>query len=155
MIDRLIRTTFLGAAILCGGVPLGGCQVQSTTVVDQTAAAGAAPGRVAVRVVARSPCAAPARTGPFERLPRPQSGSAVPMPPRALAEHVDGCAGVRFRIGPDGSPRDIMVLAEYPLGYGFGDTAHTLVGVTRWPPKDDTAWHYLVVNMRPHGTPPS
>ena len=60
----------------------------------------------------------------------------------ALAEHVNGCAGVRFRIGRDGTPRDIQVLADYPVGYGFGDAVQQMVATTRWTPRDDLAWHY-------------
>ncbi|MBV9784252.1 MAG: energy transducer TonB [Acidisphaera sp.] len=71
------------------------------------------------------------------------------MPARALAEHVSGCAGVRFRIASDGSPHDITVMAEYPAGYGFGDTARAVIAAARWPPKDDEAWRYLILNMRP------
>ena len=148
MIVRLTRSS-----ILCGTALLCGCQVQNTTVVDQAAAAGPASNHVLVHVMAPSPCAAPAHTGPFEHLTKPRTSSAVPMPPRALAEHVNGCAGVRFRIGPDGSPRDIAVLAEYPLGYGFADTAHAAIATARWAPVDDMAWRYLIINMNPHAPP--
>lgn len=136
---------------------MAGCQVQHTTVLEQassaTVASNANPAPpVAPRPapVRYSPCAAPAGTGPFERLSRPVASSSVPMPPKALAEHVDGCAGVRFRLGPDGAPRDIAVLAEYPLGYGFGATAYAAVAAARWPAKDDEAWRYIIINMHPH-----
>ncbi len=146
MIDRLARMAICATTMLCG------CQVQNTTVVDQTTATGPASRHVVLHIAAPSPCTAPAHTGPFERLTRPQTASAVPMPRRALAERVNGCAGVRFRIGPDGSPRDIAVLTEYPLGYGFADTSRAAIAATRWPPGDDMAWRYLIINMHP-GTP--
>jgi hypothetical protein len=96
-----------------------------------------------------SPCTAPAGTGPFERLPKPVGGVPVPMPAKAMADNVRGCAGVRFRIGPDGSTRDVAVLTEYPIGYGFADTAKSIVLKTRWPNQDDLAWRFLIVNMNP------
>jgi hypothetical protein len=56
---------------------------------------------------------------------------------------------VRFRISPDGTPCDITVVADYPVGYGFGDTAVQSIEAMAWPPRDDLAWHYIVVNINP------
>jgi hypothetical protein len=137
------------------------CQEQSTVVVEQSSAAALAANNAALpRPIPRpapppSPCAAPAGTGPFEHLTHPVSSADVPMPPKALADHVNGCAGIRFRIGPTGAPQDIQALAEYPLGYGFAHTAAAAVAATRWPARDDTAWRYLIINMHPGAPAPS
>ena len=71
------------------------------------------------------------------------------MPEKALADHVNGCAGVRFRINTAGWPEDISIAAEYPPGYGFGSSARRWVADARWPARDDAAWRYLVVNIFP------
>jgi hypothetical protein len=44
---------------------------------------------------------------------------------------------------------DVVVMAEYPLGYGFAETARQALGVSRWAPRDDLAWHYIVINRVP------
>lgn len=141
------------AALLCG------CQIQHTTVLEQASSASLAANGMVVApppprrtTVIPSPCQSPPGTGPYEHLSKPMQAASVPMPPRALAEHVRGCAGIRFRIGPDGVPQDITVVADYPAGYGFGEAASDAVSRTRWAPKDDMAWRYLVVNMRPTGS---
>jgi|GEM_PF-6978452 hypothetical protein len=141
----------LGAVLV-----LAGCQEQRTVILEQQSAAAQAanvapppPRPRAVTQQDTSPCRAPAGTGPFEHLPHVVSSASVPMPPRAMAEHVNGCAGVRFRLAPDGSPTDITVMAEYPAGFGFGATASAAIAASRWPAKDDQAWRYMVINMHP------
>jgi hypothetical protein len=130
-----------------------GCVEQRTVVLNQATAASLAGSGTAgaVKPVAPpSPCSAPRGSGPYEHLQRPVSDPAVPLPPRALAEHVRGCAGLRFRIGPAGAPQDITLVAEYPVGYGFGDAGLAKLNGLRWAPTDDFAWHYLVINQFPH-----
>ncbi len=150
----MYRQIFMTAGI---ALLLAACQEQRTVVLEQASSSTLAANGVAVPSYqpaprpsyVPSPCTAPANTGPFERLPHPVSGTTVPMPPRAMAEHVSGCAGVRFRLDADGRPRDIVVMAEYPVGYGFGQTASSAIEGARWPAKDDAAWRYLVINMHP------
>jgi hypothetical protein len=36
-------------------------------------------------------------------------------------------------------------MAEYPASYGFGDTIRQALAASRWPARDDLAWHYLVI----------
>jgi hypothetical protein len=138
---------------------LAGCQAQKIVVVQQAATANvaAAPPRShplppLEHPRPRSPCDAPAGTGPFERTPRPVHTQTIPLPPRVLAEHVSGCAGVRFRIGPDGLAHDMTVMADYPPGYGFGETARQAIAASVWAQRDDLAWHYLVLHMNPPAT---
>jgi hypothetical protein len=97
-----------------------------------------------------SPCAAPLGAGPFTRAPKPLHSPTVPPPPRAVAENVRGCAGVSFHIAPDGTPRDIAVVIDFPPGYGFGDTARKVVGSTVWAPVDDKSLHYVDIRIDPH-----
>ena len=66
-----------------------------------------------------------------------------------LAEQRPGCVGVRFRLAPDGSPQDIVALTEYPAGYGMGAFGVAAISATRWPPKDDYAWRYFIITLRP------
>jgi hypothetical protein len=125
-------------------------------VLDQTGSASLAANGAAVMPQPRprpllSPCTAPAGTGPFEHLANPVNHVTVPIPPKALADHVSGCAGVRFRIDPDGTPRDVVALTEYPLGSGFAHTAELAVADFRWPARDDRAWRYLIINMHQNG----
>ena len=137
------------------------CQEQRTVVVEQSSAAALAANNAAPpRPIPRpapppAPCTAPAGTGPFEHLTRPVVGGHIVMPPKAVAGHVSGCAGIRFRIGPTGAPEDVQALTEYPLDYGFAPAAIAVIKATRWPARDDTAWRYLIVNMRPGGPAPS
>jgi hypothetical protein len=135
-----------------------GCQEQRTIVVEQTqaasmAAAGAPVGAPPAQHKVASPCTPPWGSGPFTPMGKPIHTENVPKPPRALAEHVSGCGGVRFRIGPDGAPEDVEVLADYPVGYGFGDAVRQVVVTSRWAPRDDLSWHYLNFTILvPHGS---
>jgi hypothetical protein len=144
------------AIAMVGG--LGGCQDQKTVVVQQAATASVAvvpprphPLPPLPHPKPRTPCDAPAGTGPFERTPQPIHTTSIPLSPRSLAEHIAGCAGVRFRIGPDGLAHDITVMADYPLGYGFGETARQTIEAAVWATRDDLAWHYIVFHMNPPG----
>jgi hypothetical protein len=133
---------------------LAGCQEQKTIVLEQASAGSVAAAGVPAAAprpppTHGSPCAAPAGTGPFEHVPPPLSSDKVQMPSRAVAEHVRGCTGIRFRIGSDGLPQDISILAAYPYGYGFGESGQRIVASAKWTPRDDLAWHYLVINMDP------
>ncbi len=142
-----------GAAIgLMGLALLAGCQEQKTVVLEQAsagsvAATGAAPAPRPPQHV-HTPCDAPAGTGPFERTDRPAQSQPVRYPQRVIDENVAGCAGIRFRIGADGTPRDLTALTEYPLGYDFAATARQAIEATRWSPRDDLSWHYIVVIRR-------
>jgi hypothetical protein len=109
-------------------VVLGGCQEQRTVVLEQASAgsvAASAPGYrlPPPRPRVMSPCAASAGSGPYEPLTPPIKKRKTPLPARAVPEQVRGCAGIRFRISPDGTPRD------------------------------DLAWHYIGVNIDPQPHP--
>jgi hypothetical protein len=152
-----VRRLTVTIASLATLTMLAGCQEQRTIVLEQTQAGsmaasgvGAPAPRAPVRAAGAAQCAPPWGAGPFTPMGKPISGQAVPKPPRALAEHVTGCGGVRFRIGPDGAPQDVEVMAEYPVGYGFGDAVRELIETSRWAPRDDLSWHYLNATI---GTP--
>ncbi len=152
---RIVWLSGLSAAFLCG------CQDQKPVVAQQTPSLPLPPTAPPLPKVLPpglrqmppmphrrhvSPCAAPLGAGPYAHAPKPLHSPTVPVPQRALAEHVAGCAGVSFRIAPDGTPRDVAVVVEYPPGYGFGDTARKVVQSTAWPPMQDKSLHY--VNIR-------
>ncbi len=137
------------AFVMAGVALAAGCQEQRTVVLEQSSAASLAATGAPPRIVHSSPCASPRGSGPFERLQQPIGGESVSAPPRAQAAHVAGCAGMRFRIGPDGVPTDVTLVAEYPIGYGFGEAGLYKLKTLRWPPRDDLAWHYLIVNLLP------
>jgi hypothetical protein len=132
-------------------VALAACQEQKTIVVEQASAGSVAAAGVPAAApphrpaAVHTPCDAPAGTGPFEHFGKPSQSQPVRWPERAISENVAGCAGARFRIGPDGAAQDVTVMAEYPAGYGFGDTIRQALETTRWPGRDDLAWHYLVI----------
>jgi hypothetical protein len=136
------------------------CVEQKTTVLEQAsqgtvAANGVAPSRPPPPPPVRhlSPCSAPAGSGPFESaqgLLNPHSIKIV-WSPEAIAANIHGCAGVRFRIGPDGVPQDVSVLTEYPVGYGLGDSILQAFPALRWTPRNDLAWHFVVINHNPQG----
>ncbi len=137
---------------------LAGCQEQRTVVLEQSSSANLAstmaPGGGVYRPAPRpaavpSPCNAPIGTGPYESLPRPTISRPVYKPERVMAEKRPSCVGVRFRIAPDGVSQDIVVMAEYPAGYGMAAFGERAVSAMRWPAKDDLAWRYLVINLRP------
>ena len=136
---------------LAATAALAGCQVQHTTVLEatQTNGGGGTPYAVPVHrpVPQHSPCNAPASGGPYEHLSNPVYNPVMTLPEKATAEHVNGCAGVRFRLGPDGVPQDITLVTEYPLGYGFGQYALGKISAMRWAPRDDLSWRFLVINQ--------
>jgi hypothetical protein len=119
-----------------------GCSTYNTTVVVQAAPQTAVPAPLAH-------CVAPAGTGPFEALTKPTVTGHIDVPARARAEHVVGCAGVRFRLGADGTPHDIAVLTEFPAGYGFAAAAVEAIAESRWAAKDDQAWRYIIYLVQP------
>ncbi len=57
-----------------------------------------------------------------------------------------GCAGVLFRLGPDGRPIDLRVVVESPRGFGFGEVALKAIAATHFKPNpNDAGWHYVTV----------
>lgn len=98
-------------------------------------------------------CAPP--PGTVYTSPGPANPDAAPiMPEPALQAHMAGCAGIAFRLDADGAPRDIRLVAEYPLGYGFGAAGIESLAASRYhPPVHDDSQHYLTVVMVPHGAP--
>jgi hypothetical protein len=150
-----LRRLTVPACCLALAVSLAGCQEQRTVVVEQAQAGSVAGSGVpaAPPPPVRKPggamqCEAPWGTGPFTPMGRPVSTVSVPKPARALAEHVSGCGGVRFRIGSDGLPQDVEILAEYPAGYGYGEMVRQMIVSSRWAPRDDLSWHYLNATIR-------
>ncbi len=148
-------TVFRALACLTSLVILQACVEDKTVVVQQASqnavVAGTAPRPAPARHT--SPCAAPAGSGPFERLEAPLNphGIVINWSPEAVAANVHGCVGVRYRIGPDGAPQDVTVLTEYPAGFGLGNSVLLAFSDLRWKPRDDLAWHYGIVYHNPAG----
>ena len=128
-------------------LPAAACEEERITMVQQGMALSAgAPQAWGVRA---TPCDAPAGAGPFTHTPRPQRSAPAKWSSRAAQDNVAGCAGVRFRIGPDGAARDLDVVTEYPLGYGFGATVRAAIAESAWAPGFDPGWHFLVIVRNP------
>jgi hypothetical protein len=137
---------------------LAGCVSQQTTVLESSqqaaltgAAAAPAPRPVAVAPVRQGPpvqCLPPRGSGPFTPPPRMINEVHYIKPARAAAEHIAGCASVRFRVGPEGVPRDVEVLAEYPPGFGIADALTTAINEARFVPTNDLSWHYHALTFR-------
>ena len=137
------------AACLAACWAMMGCQAPRAVVAtDRTqpeaiAASGAQAAAGPHATQAATPCSPPWGAGPFARLDVPVSTQPVAAPARAVAEQVNGCGGVRFRIALDGTPQDVEVLADAPSGYGFGDHVRRVILATRWSGGDDPSWHYV------------
>jgi hypothetical protein len=150
-----VVTVFRALACLTSLVILQACVEDKTVVVQQASqnavVAGTAPRPAPARHT--SPCAAPAGSGPFERLEAPLNphGIVISWSPEAVAANVHGCVGVRYRIGPDGAPQDVTVLTEYPAGFGLGNSVLQAFSDLRWKPRDDLAWHFGIVYHNPAG----
>ena len=92
----------------------------------------------------------------------PPRAGAPAFPAQALSPPADrppvsgGCAGVLFRLGPDGRPVDLRVVVESPPGFGFGDAAEKAIAATRFRPDGaDAGWHYVTVTENyPASAPP-
>lgn len=68
----------------------------------------------------------------------------APYPRRAMEARIGvGCAGVLFRITPEGRATDLRVMVEDPPGFGFGEAVIEGLEQTRFQPNpDDGTWHY-------------
>lgn len=69
---------------------------------------------------------------------------ALPPPAAARDARIDGCVGVLFRLGADGTPTDVTVVAEAPDGYGLGAYVARELAVARFERSPDNGWHYEV-----------
>jgi hypothetical protein len=135
----MIRGTRL---LLTGICALAACQPRGPAPLAAAPGAPAQPRPAPINLA--TACAEPWGSGPFTEAGPPLAMHAITPPARAAAEHVSGCAGLRFRIGADGVPTDIEVLVEAPSGYGFGQAAAQAVGASRWAPRADDSFHYVV-----------
>lgn len=137
---------------------LSGCVTQQTTVMESSQQAQASAGAAAAaRPVARPnpfahvpvQCQPPRGSGPYAPTPRPLNNVQITKPARAIANHIAGCASVRFHISADGTPQTIEVLAEYPAGYELGATLAAGIAQLKYPPAGDTAWRFFNVTWLP------
>ncbi len=127
-------------ALLLGVCALTACQPRGTA--DATVSPAAPPRPEGAPINLATACAEPWGSGPFTQAGPPLSAPPVVPPARAAREHVSGCAGLRFRIGADGTPGDVEVLVEAPNGYGFGEAAAQALAASRWAPGTDESFHY-------------
>ena len=69
-------------------------------------------------------------------------------PPDAQEHEVPGCAVIRIAIDGKGVPSDVAVVSEHPAGWGFADSAATMVRTARYP-SDHGGWYtYLNITFR-------
>ncbi len=134
---------------------LGGCVTQQTTVLEQSQQAMAAgvsprprPAAAAARGMPPAQCLPPRGTGPFTPMPHLINVVHYIKPARAAADHVAGCASVRFRVAADGVPINIEVLADYPPGYGIADSLSAAIAAARFEPTNDLSWHFRSLTFR-------
>ena len=88
----------------------------------------------------------------------------VKAPKAAEAQHVNGCAAVKFQLTKSGRPRNMTVLRELPAGYGYGAAVvEQLEQETFAPPASPDGWYYRAVSIgfsraaapvRPFNQPP-
>ncbi len=62
-----------------------------------------------------------------------------PPPEPVQKEHIDGCAGVAFRLTAGGTPTDVKLIAERPTGYGIGNFAVHEIAATQFLPPGGSA----------------
>jgi hypothetical protein len=64
-------------------------------------------------------------------------------PALAKAQHINGCATVVFQLTREGKARDISLLRERPVGYGYGAAVYDQVRkATFLPPASEKDWYY-------------
>ena len=66
---------------------------------------------------------------------------------KAIAQHVSGCGGVAYYIGQDGVPRDVRLVTEGPLGYGYGSAAVAAVKASRYSPRETTTGPHFTIKI--------
>jgi predicted aspartyl protease len=86
-------------------------------------------------------CPAPANLLPHLSpiSPKAISRPNFPPPEPVQKEHIDGCAGVAFRLTAGGTPTDVKLIAERPTGYGIGDFAVHEIAATQFLPPGGSA----------------
>jgi predicted aspartyl protease len=113
-----------------------------------------------IQVVRTAPAEAAGRDRcrpPAELLPRLSriSPIAVDRPHSTLPEkvrdsHIDGCAGVMFRLTADGIPTDVKLVIEMPTGFGLGDFVLREIMATKYErPAATSDWYYEAHRLRP------
>jgi hypothetical protein len=104
-----------------------------------------------------SPCRAPPGSRYQGLREMPDLMARVQPSVLALQAHMSGCAGLAFKLRPDGTPENPQVIVESPSGYGYGPAALRALLASRYQPRPfETGPHYVVftVNMAPAGRPP-
>jgi hypothetical protein len=69
-------------------------------------------------------------------------------PELAKAQHVSGCAAVVFQLTRTGKARNISLLRERPVGYGYGAAiAEQTRRATFVPPASENDWYYRAESL--------
>lgn len=77
---------------------------------------------------------------------RPRIG----LPETVQANHIDGCVAVMFHLAADGTPIDIKLVTENPIGYGLGDFVIREITATKFQPHpEESNWYYEVRRFYP------
>ncbi|MCB8879670.1 hypothetical protein ACELLULO517_05455 [Acidisoma cellulosilytica] len=78
-------------------------------------------------------------------------------PPEAMAAGIRiGCAGIIFRINPEGQAVNARLISEFPDGYGFGAKGLSDLAGEKFPPGvTDPNWHFTRLILRWTGPAPS
>lgn len=139
---RLSYRRVLAAAAIISGLALTGCTRNTLIVIAP------APQQVFPLAVCNEPPGSPAVEP--AATPVHVDNHTNFFPPQATAAGIRiGCAGVLFRLDPDGNIIDQRVLVEFPANYGFGEAAQAFSSTMKFAPGViDPNWHYLRVVMR-------
>jgi hypothetical protein len=71
-----------------------------------------------------------------------------PPPELAKAQHVSGCAAIVFQLTREGKARNISLLRERPVGYGYGTfVAEQTRRATFAPPASENDWYYRAESL--------
>ena len=128
--------------LLVAAATLAGCQTYDD-----------GPPKAAEIKAASAPCAQPAGQS-YPEPPIPLNDVEFGTSPKARRERQNGCAGVRFQIGKDGSVRDAVLMVEAPAGYGFGQATLDGLAQTRYDPAAKPTLYYYTSVFLPRPPPP-
>jgi predicted aspartyl protease len=72
------------------------------------------------------------------------------LPEKVRDSHIDGCAGVMFRLTADGIPAYVKLVIETPPGFGLGDFVLREIMATKYErPAATSDWYYEAHRLHP------
>ncbi len=131
---RLLQRAIVGCLLMSA---LSGCTTNNLVVM--------APPRAATMVTTIS-CWVPADKEQHYQAAHETTPLGVVSSAAAKAASLSGCAAVAFQLTHDGKARNITVLREFPIGYGYGTAVSEVIRqATFTPPTSEDTWYYRAI----------